>query len=328
MKKLFFSAVLLSVFTSVLSPDVENGEDSVVAIEYLANNGTLAGYSDGTFRPDTSVNRAELAKILVAGQRIDPDTAGYTHNCFPDVKQGEWYEKYVCYAFDQGWVAGYPDGTFLPGNTVNRAEAAKMITNGMGWSQFLDEYKGFSRYYDVSTSDWFVAYVNQIEDKFIETYDTDYSPADSMTRRKTAQFIFRMGVANTMGKAELGYSYDLRLEFLTAAGVPEYEELATPVEDSGSDSGSSDDYDPGEYLMFTLQSYGDLTITNNGATADLTGYYIEDTYGTFRYTFSGTFANGDSMDVSAESLLDYSTSDNELTLYTPDGWEVSTWSGY
>src|SRR3989338_8827261 len=98
--------------------DVGDTHLNMPAIEYLVSIGTLQGYEDGTFKPDNTVNRAEIMKILVKGQGIDPDPATFNH-CFPDVND-EWFAVSVCYAKAQGWVSGYPDGNFKPANTVNK----------------------------------------------------------------------------------------------------------------------------------------------------------------------------------------------------------------
>jgi hypothetical protein len=108
-------------------PDVPSSHSNNNAIQYLYNEGIVGGYPDGTFKPSNTVNRAELLKILIAGMEVDLDAGGYA-NCFPDVKD-EWFAKYVCYAKEQEWIGGYPDGTFRPADTVNKVEALKMLLN-------------------------------------------------------------------------------------------------------------------------------------------------------------------------------------------------------
>ena len=84
--------------------DVSGSNPHKTAIEYLQTHNVLQGYEDGTFRPDFSVNRAELVKIVVAGQGINPD-ANTHKNCFSDVGT-EWFAPYICYAKAQGWIQG------------------------------------------------------------------------------------------------------------------------------------------------------------------------------------------------------------------------------
>ena len=134
------SAVFLATITALSSAmsayaanfsDV-SGSPNAIAIQYLSDKGVIGGYPDGTFRPRNTVNRAELAKFLVGGTGATPSVSQY-NNCFPDVTT-EWFAPFVCYAKAQGWVAGYSDGTFRPSNTVNTAEAIKMIVNAQGYS--------------------------------------------------------------------------------------------------------------------------------------------------------------------------------------------------
>ena len=50
-----------------------------------------------------------------------------TQNCFTDVTTGMWFHDYVCWMFDAGLTAGYPDGTYRPYNNITRAEIAVMM---------------------------------------------------------------------------------------------------------------------------------------------------------------------------------------------------------
>lgn len=174
--------------------DVASSDDNYVAIEYLVSIGTLQGYDDGTFQPERTINRAELMKVLVAGQGISPDESTY-QNCFPDVTT-DWYAKYVCYAKEQGWVGGYPDGTFQPAQTVNKVEAAKMIVGAYG----LDPEYSTSieclcdAFSDVTSADWFYLYMEALYRAGIVTSEEEgstYESSEGMTRGMVAEYIFR-----------------------------------------------------------------------------------------------------------------------------------------
>ncbi|MBU1089979.1 S-layer homology domain-containing protein [Patescibacteria group bacterium] len=102
------------------------------AILEIAARGIISGYSDGSFKPDLQINRAELLKILVEATK-DAGIQISGSNCFPDVGN-EWFAPFVCYGKARGWVAGYPDGNFLPANPVNRAEALKIVANAFNWN--------------------------------------------------------------------------------------------------------------------------------------------------------------------------------------------------
>ncbi len=141
--------ILIFVNTSIIATasffsDVSDEHPKSFAIEYVKDNGIFSGYSDGTFRPDDLINRAELTKVLVLAapgvtdqvvddyfmtNYLDND---YSYASFPDVDVKEWYAKYIAYAQGMGWIDGYPDGTFKPSQTVNFIEALKMIIEANG----------------------------------------------------------------------------------------------------------------------------------------------------------------------------------------------------
>jgi uncharacterized protein YkwD len=97
------------------------------AVKYAQRNRIVKGYEDGTFKPNNPLNRAEFTKILVESVLSETPSAP-TSSCFPDVPSGIWFEKYVCHGKDK-LFNGYPDGSFQPGNNINVAEAAKIISN-------------------------------------------------------------------------------------------------------------------------------------------------------------------------------------------------------
>ena len=90
--------------------------------------GLIKGYADGTFKPNNSVTRAEFVVMMnnALGFEDAEDIA------FGDVKEGDWYYNAVAKAVAVGYSKGYADGTFKPGATITRAEAAVMIANAAG----------------------------------------------------------------------------------------------------------------------------------------------------------------------------------------------------
>lgn len=110
--------------------DVAMGQWYTDYIYTLTKNGVVSGdkvngVPTGKFRPMDSLNRAEATKMLVNAAQMAEDLSGAPH--FPDVKSSDWFYNFVETAFNNGLVAGYPDGNFRPANNINRAEAAKMV---------------------------------------------------------------------------------------------------------------------------------------------------------------------------------------------------------
>lgn len=93
------------------------------AVSTLSNAGIITGYTDGTFRPDQPITRAEFAAISA---RFSDVVYGGTAT-FPDVPATYWAYKYISLAQYLGWVQGMPDGNFYPAKNITRAEAITMI---------------------------------------------------------------------------------------------------------------------------------------------------------------------------------------------------------
>lgn len=122
--------LLLPLGASASFADVTAAHESRRAIEYLQRTGVLQGYADGLFRPAFPINRAEFLKVLVAAKGIEPPMPYFP--CFLDVSD-QWYAPYVCHAQAEGWVQGYPDGTFGPERQVSFVEALKMLVSVRGY---------------------------------------------------------------------------------------------------------------------------------------------------------------------------------------------------
>jgi len=141
-------ALLLAQTAFASTPNFNDvGDDEIYrsGIEYLANLGVINGNPDGSYKPLNTVNRAELVKILVEAQGASSAASG----CFPDLQAGAWYESYVCVAHDLGWVQGYQDGNFRPGQAVSFVEALKIV------------YKAYQLPYDDNANPWYRDLVNQ-----------------------------------------------------------------------------------------------------------------------------------------------------------------------
>lgn len=94
------------------------------AVSTLTNAGILAGYEDGTFRPNAPITRAEFATIAARFYHA-PEVTG---DAFPDIS-GSWARVYINRAAALGLVRGYPDGTFRPNTEITRAEVMEIINN-------------------------------------------------------------------------------------------------------------------------------------------------------------------------------------------------------
>lgn len=127
-------------------------------IGYMQQFGIITGYTDGTFRPDAPVTRAEFAAIASRFEKLTEGTKS-----FSDVPDGYWAAKYINFAATRGWVTGYSDGTFKPENYITRAEVAAVACRLLDRTadqsyvrSHLDDLRTFN---DVPESHWAYWYV-------------------------------------------------------------------------------------------------------------------------------------------------------------------------
>ena len=92
------------------------------AVSTLSAMGIVKGDSDGKFNPNAPITRAEFAAIAA---RFD-DKANSTTADFSDIVS-HWAKNEISAASNNGWITGYPDGTFRPDNKITRAEAMTLV---------------------------------------------------------------------------------------------------------------------------------------------------------------------------------------------------------
>ncbi|MCU0756502.1 MAG: S-layer homology domain-containing protein [Xanthomonadales bacterium] len=102
-------------------------------VDGLVRQSILSGYSDGTFRPNTSVTRAEFAAMLSAGLNLNALSTLADRNGnppFTDIN-GHWARESIILAWRKGFLSGYADNTFRPAAFITRVEAYASIAGGL-----------------------------------------------------------------------------------------------------------------------------------------------------------------------------------------------------
>ena len=182
--------VSLMVVASAASYDDYSDKEQIdetyaEAVEVLAGIGMYQGDTEGTFRPQENLSRAEVATLLYRlttgdydGSKVDT-YAGYDE--FTDVSKDQWYAGYVNYAYVEGYVIGNGDGTFSPENNVTGAELATMLLRVLGRDAEGEEISG---------DDWALdASVLAAKLGLNENLPSVFMSKDA-TREQTAQMIF------------------------------------------------------------------------------------------------------------------------------------------
>jgi uncharacterized protein YkwD len=105
--------------------DVPVGSPFYDYVETAYNRSIISGYSDSSFKPDASIGRGQLVKMLVTAEGWSLANPGSAR--FSDVPTGNTYFKYVETAVSKGVISGYGDGTFRVGAPATRGQIAKVL---------------------------------------------------------------------------------------------------------------------------------------------------------------------------------------------------------
>lgn len=133
--------------------DVPKGYWAANYIGYMQQFGIITGYSDGSFRPDAPVTRAEFAAIASRFEKLTEGSKSFT-----DVPDTYWAARYINFAATRGWVTGYSDGTFKPENTITRAEVAavtcRLLERSADQNYIRSHLKELRTFSDMTESHW------------------------------------------------------------------------------------------------------------------------------------------------------------------------------
>ncbi|WP_205621646.1 S-layer homology domain-containing protein [Paenibacillus sanguinis] len=108
------------------------GHWSQMTIENLAEKGVVNGYTDGSFRPDRTISRAEFAAILVHALGL----TSKGNKDFADTTD-HWARQAISTAYSYGIIQGYDSVTFGPDNFITREEMAQMVVQAFQLDQAL-----------------------------------------------------------------------------------------------------------------------------------------------------------------------------------------------
>ena len=97
------------------------------SIAYLKKYNIISGYTDGTFRPEEQITRAEFVTMCMRFYDMLDDITVSDKNIFNDVPKSHWAAVYICNAIAMKWIEGYADGTFKPDSNITRAEVVAIV---------------------------------------------------------------------------------------------------------------------------------------------------------------------------------------------------------
>lgn len=169
--------------------DVNVGDWFYDAVLEAADLGYVNG-SDGAFRPNDDISRAETAQVL---WNMEGNPAASAGAAFSDVASGDWFYGAVSWAASEGIVSGMGDGSFAPNSPVTREQVATMLyrqagsptlpagTTLSGFSD-ADEITGYA----LEAMAWAVA------EGIFQGNNGELRPTDSITRAELATVAIRL----------------------------------------------------------------------------------------------------------------------------------------
>ena len=152
-----------------------------------SNLGIINGKGDGIFAPEENVTRGDFAVMLTNMLGVS-ELPHVVNNPLADVNEDIYYSDAIAYCYDQGYIGGYPDGSYRPEATITRQEAAKIIAEALELTEtdsdpFTD---------DNLIHEWAEDYVYQCKAAGIFGGDAEtgnFRPTDAISRAETAKIM-------------------------------------------------------------------------------------------------------------------------------------------
>ena len=130
-------ACAFTMFAGAASYSDQADIKASTAVDMLSSLGVIQGYDDGSFKPNTTVTRAQMAKMIFTimnGGNDNANAYASLPTAFTDLPTAAWAQGYVRYLQNTGIIAGKSATKFAPNDTVTGLEAAKMVLVAAGYN--------------------------------------------------------------------------------------------------------------------------------------------------------------------------------------------------
>lgn len=155
-------------------------------IEKLSSKGIIAGYPDGTIKPDSTMTRAEAAVLIAKAMGLKSISPKLTFKDAADIPT--WASGYVQAVVDKGIIKGYEDGKFKPNNLLTRKEIVVMAVNAFGFEGTEDKLN----FTDSNTiPNWAKSHISKaVSLNIINGYsDNTFKPDKAVTRAEACKIL-------------------------------------------------------------------------------------------------------------------------------------------
>ena len=186
-------ALVLSSFTMAFAADTKTSADFkdassiqyTEAVDVMVATGVINGYPDGTFGPQKTVKRSEMAKMIACIMNGGEDVGDqYKSACpFADSKD-HWAAGYIAFCASEHIIDGRSADVFDPEAEVTGTEVAKMALTSLGYDSGIQGYTG---------ENWAANVLKDAKkNKLFDGLDSSFVPGDPCSREAAAQILFNM----------------------------------------------------------------------------------------------------------------------------------------
>ncbi|MEQ8465467.1 S-layer homology domain-containing protein [Coleofasciculus sp. E1-EBD-02] len=174
-------------------------------IQGLIDKGVISGFTDGTFKPDEKMTRAQYAALLVKAFNPSAKRDGIN---FTDVADDFWAKNVIQEAYRGEFLSGFPDNSFKPNDNVQRAQVIVSLVNGLGLSAsdgtVLSTYSDRAAIPDYAKDEVNTATKKEIVVSYPDTKQLD--PTKDATRAEVAAMVYQALVdANQVSEVNSDY---------------------------------------------------------------------------------------------------------------------------
>ncbi|OUL17756.1 S-layer homology domain-containing protein [Nostoc sp. 106C] len=239
-------------FAQTTFSDVSSNYWAAQFIQQLSQRGVIAGFPDGSFRPEEAVTRAQFAAMVNKAFQKSPQRQAIN---FTDVPSNYWAYSAIQQAYTIGFLAGYPGNRFEPNQVIPRQQVLVSLANGLEYSpnstveSTLQYFNDASNIADYARSPIAAATEKQIVVNYPNV--KFLNPTATATRAQVAAFIYQALVSSNQASAiNSPYVVAVQPTTPTPVAVTIPQGTAIPVK-----------YDKAEKILVTKDETAPLTLT-------------------------------------------------------------------
>lgn len=176
-------------------------------IQALSDRGVISGFPDGSFRPNEPVTRAQYAAMV---RNAFPLTPSRNYQPFVDVSSNFWATPAIEAAYTTGFLSGYPNSEFRPGENIPRVQVLVSLANGLGYEPTNSITDSLGLFQDAGAIPNYAtrSIAAAVDNRLVVNYPTvtQLNPNRRATRAEVAAFIYQ-ALANQSEVAAIASPY-------------------------------------------------------------------------------------------------------------------------